>query len=318
MKVLANDGISKKAINYLKENGIKVLEKKIIQSELINFINKNFITILLVRSATEVRKELIDNCPSIKIIGRLGVGLDNIDTIYAKKKGIHVVNSLNASAKSVAELVFSHFFSISRNLHNFNREISFLNNLNFLKLKKKYNKGQELYGKTLGVIGCGKIGIETIKLGIKIGMKIVAYDLFINKSQIITLNFFDKQKIKFKLDLSPLDKVIKISDYISIHVPKQNKYLLDEKEFNLMKKDVIIVNTSRGGVINEDALINFLNFGKIRGAGLDVFENEPIVNPNILNNNKISFSPHIGGSTIEAQDRISCELAFKIVNYLSK
>lgn len=315
-KVLINDKISKVGINYLKQHNIKVFEEKISQENLIHFINKMNINVLLVRSSTEVGKDIIDECQSIEIIARAGVGLDNIDVEYATKKGVYVINSPFASSKAVAELVFAHFFSISRYLYNCKKSI-IDNKYNFDYLKKECSAGTELHGKILGVIGFGRIGIEVIKIGLSLGMKILVNDVdSIKKS--INLDFYDGQNLIFNFDITDFKKLIKNSDYISLHIPKQKKYLLDKKEFDLMKDGVIIANVSRSGLINETELINAIKFGKVQAAALDVFDNKILSNIELIMNDKISISPHIGGSTIEAQNRISKDLAIQIINILKK
>ena len=315
MKILVNDGISENGIKRLESNNFEVINSKIEQEKLIDFINENNIEVLLVRSATQARKELIDNCPNLKIIGRGGVGMDNIDVEYAKKKGIHVINTPAASSLSVAELVFTHFLNISRNVHRSNRKMPLEGETRFKNLKKKYSKGNELNNKTLGIIGFGRIGQEVAKIGLGLGMKIIAHDKFIDES-IITISFFDNQNINFKITTTSIENVLKKSDFITFHIPKiDNKALISKKEFEMMKDGVCIVNTARGGIIDEDELIKALGNGKVQSAGLDVFENEPNPSIKILKNEKISLSPHIGGSTIEAQDRIGLELANQIINF---
>ena len=315
MKILANDGISKNGINKLESNNFIVITSKIEQEHLIDFINENNIEILLVRSATKARKALIDKCPNLKIIGRGGVGMDNIDVEYAKNKGVHVINTPSASSLSVAELVFSHFFNLARYIHNSNRNMPLEGETKFKILKKKYSKGTELSGKTLGIIGFGKIGQEVAKIGLGIGMKIIVHDKFINESD-INLTFFDNQTINFKIKINSLENVLSQSDFITFHIPKKNdKALIGKKELEIMKDGVCIVNTARGGIIDENELIKALEKGKVRSAGLDVFQNEPNPSIKVLMNEKISLSPHIGGSTIEAQNRIGLELANQIINF---
>ena len=315
MKILANDGISENGINKLESNDFVVINSKIEQENLIDFINENNIEILLVRSATKVRKILIDKCPNLKIIGRGGVGMDNIDVEYAKNKGIHVINTPAASSLSVAELVFSHFFNLARYVHNSNRNMPLDGETKFKILKKTYSKGTELSGKNLGIIGFGRIGQEVAKIGLGIGMKLVVHDKFINESD-INLTFSDNQTINFKIKTTSLEEVIRKSDFITFHIPKKNnKSLIGKKEFEIMKDGVCIVNTARGGIIDEDELIIALENGKVRSAGLDVFQNEPNPSIKILMHDKISLSPHIGGSTIEAQNRIGIELANQIINF---
>ena len=311
MKVHANDGISESGINKLEEYGFKVDLTTVAQEQLVDYINTNAITSLLVRSATQVRKDIIDNCPSLKIIGRGGVGMDNIDVDYAKSKGIHVINTPAASSKSVAELVFSHLFGCVRFLHESNRSMPLDGDSIFKDLKKAYAKGSELSGKTIGIIGFGRIGQEVAKIGIGIGMNVIFYDKF-NKEANLKLGFFDGQNISFKLSSSSFENLLKDSDFISVHIPASDKYLLDSNEFSQMKDGVGVLNLSRGGILNEEELIKYIETGKVSFAGIDTYENEPKPNIKILMNSSISLTPHIGAATNEAQDRIGFELADKI------
>ena len=317
-KILANDGLSKTGINHLEKNGFTVINEKVAQENLEKFINDEKIEILLVRSATKVKSKLIDNCPNLKIIGRGGVGMDNIDVKYAQKKGKEVYNTPGASSSSVAELVFAHLFSISRFLHQSNREMPLNGETAFKSLKKKYSKGTELKGKKIGIIGLGKIGQEVAKIAIGLGMEIIAHDKFIQKCN-LELQFYNQNKIIFELETTSIESLLKKSDYITVHIPKnQEKAVIGKKEIKMMKKGVSIINTARGGVIDELALLEAIENGHVIAAGLDVFENEPEPSINLLMNEKISLSPHIGGSTIEAQDKIGFELAEKIINFYKK
>jgi D-3-phosphoglycerate dehydrogenase / 2-oxoglutarate reductase len=311
MKVLANDGISESGINKLEEYGFSVDLTKVAQEQLVDYINTNSITSLLVRSATQVRKDIIDNCPSLKIIGRGGVGMDNIDVDYAKSKGLQVINTPAASSKSVAELVFSHLFSCVRFLHESNRSMPLDGDSKFKDLKKSYAKGTELSGKTLGIIGFGRIGQEVAKIGIGIGMNVIFFDKF-NKEVSLTIDFFDGQSNTFKLSSSSYENLLKSSDFITVHIPASDKYIIDSNEFSLMKNGVGVLNLSRGGILNEDELIKNIETGKVGFAGIDTFENEPKPSIKILMNSSISLTPHIGAATNEAQDRIGVELADKI------
>ena len=318
IKVLANDGISEIGVQILEENGFEVITKKVNQENLITEINKENYEVILVRSATKVRKDIIDNCPNIKIIGRGGVGMDNIDVEYAKEKNIHVINTPAASSSSVAELVFAHLFGMVRYLFLSNRQMPMEGDTNFKDLKKSYSSGQELNGKTLGIIGFGKIGQEVAKIGIGLGMKILAHDKFI-KEENITLNFFNGEKKTFTIETSELNEVLKNSDFITLHVPKiDNKALIGAEEIGMMKTGAGIINTSRGGNIEETALMFALDKEKLSYAGLDVFENEPTPSIHLLMHNAISMSPHIGAATLEAQDRIGSELAEQIISLLKK
>ena len=311
MKVLANDGISESGINKLEEYGFSVDLTKVAQEQLVDYINTNSITSLLVRSATQVRKDIIDNCPSLKIIGRGGVGMDNIDVEYAKSKGLQVINTPSASSKSVAELVFSHLFTCVRYLHESNRSMPLDGDSKFKDLKKSYAKGTELSGKTLGIIGFGRIGQEVAKIGIGIGMNVIFFDK-LNKEVTLTLDFFDGQSNTFNLSSSSYENLLKLSDFITVHIPASDKYIIDSKEFSQMKNGVGVLNLSRGGILNEDELIKNIEAGKVSFAGIDTFENEPKPSIKILMNSNISLTPHIGAATNEAQDRIGIELADKI------
>lgn len=317
MKVLANDGISQSGITALEAAGFEVLTTTVAQEQLENYINKNNITVLLVRSATTVRKNIIDNCPSLKIIGRGGVGMDNIDVAYAKGKGLQVINTPASSSNSVAELVFGHFYGLARFLHNSNRDMPLEGDSKFKALKKAYAKGTELKGKTLGVLGFGRIGQATAKLALGSGMKVVAFDPFIEKAN-LNLEFFDGQSVNFEIKTMSKEEVLKQSDFLTLHVPAQKGYVIDEKEFNQMKDGVILANTARGGVINEIALVNAIKIGKVAGAALDVFEKEPQPEIQLLMNPALSLTPHIGAATSEAQDRIGLELAEQIISILKK
>ena len=313
MNVLANDGISKEGALKLNEAGFNTTVESIDQSKIIDYVNDNNIEVLLVRSATKVRKDLIDSCKSLKIIGRGGVGMDNIDVSYAKQKGIHVINTPAASSISVAELVFSHLFSCVRSLHISNREMPLNGDKDFKKLKKNYAGGSELRGKTLGIVGFGRIGREVAKIGIGIGMNIIFYDLHSQEAQ-IDINFFDGSTKTFMLKSSTFEKLLSESDFISLHVPAQKDYIIGDKEFQLMKDGSGIINAARGGVIDEESLIKHIESGKVSFAALDTFENEPNPSIKILMNQNISLTPHIGAATKEAQKRIGIELADQIIN----
>lgn len=315
MKVLANDGISQSGINALSAAGFDVNTTTVAQEQLANFINDQQIDVILVRSATTVRKEIIDGCPSIKIIGRGGVGMDNIDVEYARKKGIHVINTPAASSSSVAELVFAHLFGGVRFLYDSNRNMPLDGDTQFKNLKKNYANGSELRGKTIGIIGFGRIGREVAKIALGVGMKVIASDKFVGKAD-IKVEFYNGQFINVEIETEPMKDVIKHSDFITLHVPAQNKYVIGKKEFELMKDGVGIVNAARGGVIDEVALIAALESGKVAFAGLDTFEEEPKPAIQVLMNTKVSLTPHIGAATSEAQDRIGTELATQIISLL--
>ena len=315
MKVLANDGISKSGIEALEKAGFQVITTTVAQEQLENYINQNHIDVLLVRSATTVRQNLIDACPSIKIIGRGGVGMDNIDVEYARSKGIHVINTPAASSQSVAELVFAHLFGGVRFLHDSNRNMPLDGDTQFNALKKNYAKGMELRGKTLGIIGFGKIGREVAKIALGVGIKVIASDKFVGKAD-IKVEFYDGQFINVEIETQPMKEILQHADFITLHVPAQKEYVISEKHFDLMKNGVGIVNAARGGVIDEVALIKAIKSGKVAFAGLDTFEEEPTPAIPVLMNGKISLTPHIGAATNEAQDRIGTELASQIISLL--
>ena len=315
MKVLANDGVSQSGINALEEAGFEVITTTVAQEQLINYINSNNIGTLLVRSATTVRQDLIDACPGLKVIGRGGVGMDNIDVEYARSKGIHVINTPAASSQSVAELVFAHLFGGVRFLYDSNRNMPLDGDTKFKALKKNYAKGVELRGKTLGIIGFGRIGREVAKIALGVGMKVIASDKFVGKAE-IKVEFYNGQFINVEIETEPMKDVLKHSDFISLHVPAQKDYIISKKHIDLMKDGVGIVNAARGGIIDEVALIEALESGKIAFAGLDTFENEPTPAVQVLMNGRISLTPHIGAATNEAQDRIGTELASQIKSLL--
>ncbi|WP_086476828.1 MULTISPECIES: D-2-hydroxyacid dehydrogenase [Arenibacter] len=313
MKILANDGISENGKSELENAGFQVMSIRVAQEQLIPYINENEITVLVVRSATQVTKEVIDNCPSLKIIGRAGVGMDNIEVEYAKSKGIHVINTPAASSSSVAELVFAHLFSGVRFLHDANRNMPLEGDSNFSKLKKAYAKGVELRNKTLGIIGFGRVGQETAKIALGLGMKVLFVDPKLDKAT-VNIPFFDGRSIEFELAGTTFEDLLKNSHFISLHVPAQKSYLIGKKEFEMMKNGVGIVNAARGGVLDEVALVDALESGKVAFAGLDVFESEPMPEVRILMHPDISLTPHIGAATSEAQERIGRELASQIIS----
>ncbi len=311
MKILANDGISQSGIDALEKDGFEVITTKVAQEQLINYINKNQINVVLVRSATKVRKDIIDACESLKIIGRGGVGMDNIDVEYARSKGIHVINTPAASSSSVAELVFAHLFNGVRFLYDSNRNMPLEGDSRFKDLKKAYSKGTELRGKTLGIIGFGRIGREVAKIALGLGMKVIASDKFIGKAD-IKVDFYNGQYINVEIETEPMEDILQHSDFITLHVPAQKEYIIGKKEFDLMKDGAGIINAARGGIIDEVALIDALDTKKLSFAGLDVFEDEPTPAIKVLMNPYISLTPHIGAATNEAQDRIGLELASQI------
>ena len=315
MKVLANDGISKSGIIALEKGGFEVITTKVAQEQVANYINEHKVSVIIVRSATKVRKDIIDNCPSLKVIGRGGVGMDNIDVDYARGKGIHVINTPASSSESVAELVFAHLFTGVRFLQDSNRNMPLEGDTNFDGLKKAYANGIELRGKTIGIIGFGRIGQAVAKMALGLGMKVIAADKFVDKA-VVRVDFYNGQFINVEFETEPMEDVFKHSDFITLHVPAQDGYVIGAAEFLQMKDGVGILNCARGGVIDEVALIEALDSEKVLFAGLDVFENEPNPEIKILMHPKISLTPHIGAATLEAQDRIGTELAEQVISLL--
>lgn len=313
-KILANDGIDAKGKEILEKAGYEVETKKVPQDKLAEEINSHNYVALTVRSATQVRKELIDACPKLKVIGRGGVGMDNIDVDYARGKGLHVINTPAASSHSVAELIFAHFLGMVRFLYDSNREMPKKGNTEFDALKKKYAKGIELKGKTLGIIGFGRIGQEVAKIGLGLGMKVIAHDPFL-KEALVEIDIHGHSPVRVKIETREMDKVLEEADFLTLHVPGGK--MIGADQFAIMKNGVCIANAARGGVIDEHDLIEALNAGKVAHAALDVFVNEPKPMKDILTHEKISLTPHIGAATEEAQERIGIELAEKIIVALS-
>lgn len=316
MKVLANDGISASGKAALEEAGFEVITTKVAQEQVANYINANGISVILVRSATKVRKDIIDACPGLKIIGRGGVGMDNIDVEYAREKNIHVINTPASSSDSVAELVFAHLFTGVRFLYDANRNMPLEGDSNFEGLKKAYANGIELRGKTLGIIGFGRIGRSVARIALGLGMRVIASDKFVGNAE-IRVDFYNGQFINVDIPTEPMEDILKHADFISLHVPAQESgYVIGAPEFEAMKDGAGIINAARGGVIDEVALLDALESGKIAFAGLDVFEEEPKPAVQVLMHPKVSLTPHIGAATLEAQDRIGTELAEQIISLL--
>ncbi len=315
MKVLANDGISSIGKILLEQAGYTVITDKVAQDELATYINEQEVGALLVRSATTVRKDLIDQCPSLKFIGRGGVGMDNIDVEYARGKEIVVSNTPASSSQSVAELVMGQLFSISRFLHS---SFKHMEHGDFAKLKKEYGKGVELRGKTLGIIGFGRIGQSLASYALGVGMNVVAVGRKKEKVSVNLNHIPNAGNLRVEVEMTDdLSEILPKCDFLSLHVPKQKdgSAVLGKAEFEQMKNGVRIANASRGGVVDEDALIEALESGKVAAIALDVYENEPNPRKDLLSHPKIANTPHIGAATVEAQDRIGEELAGIIIEH---
>lgn len=314
VKILANDGIHPDGKLLLEEAGYQVDTTKVSKEDLPSVL-PNY-DVVIVRSATKIRKALIDLCPNLKIIARAGVGLDNIDVAYAKSKGIRVMNTPAASSQSVAELTFGHLFTLARSLHTSNREMPSKGDTHFKKLKKSFSKGFELKGKTLGVIGCGRIGQAVIRMALGLGMNILPVDLIYDELK-IDLKIFSIEDMALSLTVRTVEweTMLAKSDFITLHIPFTGKPVLSTNEFNQMKDGVVLINASRGGTVDEAALLEALESGKVLAAGLDVYENEPTPKQALLQHPNVSLTPHIGASTLEAQSNIGLELADKIIAF---
>ena len=311
MNIHANDGISQSGQDALANFGFTLTTTNVAQEQLIKYINENNIAGILVRSATTVRKELIDACPGLKLIGRGGVGMDNIDVAYAREKGLHVINTPAASSSSVAELVFAHLFGAVRFLYDSNRNMPLDGETKFKALKKAYAGGAELRGKTLGVVGFGRIGQATAKIALGLGMDVAAYDPFMDEAN-VTVDFFNGQSVDINIKTRSFDDVLSESDFVTLHVPAQDKPTIGAAEMAKMKKGAGLINAARGGVIDEEALVVALDSKQLSFAALDTFVNEPTPAIKLLMHPNISLTPHIGAATNEAQDRIGTELAQQI------
>jgi D-3-phosphoglycerate dehydrogenase len=310
MNILANDGIDATGKKALELMGYTVITEKVSQDQLADAINNGNIIGLLVRSATTARKDLIDACPGLKFIGRGGVGIDNIDAEYARSKGIDVFNTPASSSQAVAELVMSLMFAAARGVYDSGTHMPAKGATEFEALKKKYAKGFELRGKTLGIIGFGRIGQALASYALGCGMRVIACDKTSETHKSLTLDIAGHD-VTVNVPIMPFHATLAQSDFISLHVPKQanGAAVIDAEEFAHIKKGAILINTSRGGVIDEKALIENLDNGHIAFACLDVFVGEPKPDGALLSHPKVLSTPHIGASTIEAQERIGQEIA---------
>lgn len=296
-KILVNDGISAEGAQILRDAGHDLEMTKVEQDNLIHELPKY--DAILVRSATKVRTEHIDASPNLKLVGRGGVGLDNIDVDYAKSKDITIVNTPRASSASVAELALAHMFNLARHVNEANVT------MRQGEWNKKQYKGIELHGRTLGIVGFGRIGQSLARVALAIGMKVIAYDVVdVHVDMDVTIT-------------KSMDEVLGSADFVSVHVPNKNFLEMTAEHFNKMKDGAFIINCARGGVLNEADLLEALNSGKLAGAGLDTFDNEPTPNPELVNHKHVSVTPHIGAATAEAQARVGRELATKVANFFA-
>ena len=314
MKILAFEGLTESGIELFEKNNFEVITTKVAQSQLENFINENSIDAIIVKN-TQITQELIEGCPSLKLIGKAGIDMENIDVSFAIDNGLHVVNTPEATSQAIAELVFAHLFGMSRFLHSSNREMPLVGDTRFKELKKAYTNGIELKGKTLGIIGFGAIGQEVAKTAIGLGMSVLAYDNTIEEAT-LALEFYNKQQLSFTINTVSLEDVLTESDFITLHLTDQEEYAITSTEINKMKDGVGIINTAFGGLINEVDLVQALKDGKVQFAGLDVFMNEPQPAVQLLMHPEISLSPNLATSTMEANVRMSTELAQQIIKIL--
>jgi D-3-phosphoglycerate dehydrogenase len=254
----------------------------------------------VVRSRTKIRQPLIDVCPKLKVIVRGGVGLDTIDADYARSKGITVMNTPKASSASVAELAIGFMFSLARNLYKATSTVK------AEKWEKKAFEGDEISGKTLGLLGIGNIGKEVARRANALGMTVIAYDPYVKEAEGVSL--------------VTLDELLSSSDYISLHLPKtkESADMINKSMFAKMKTGVRIVNCARGGIINEVDLYEALTTGKVAGAALDVYAEEPPLDWKLVKLDNVICSPHIGAATREAQGRVGAEVAEKLIEFARK
>ena len=311
MKILANDGISTSGETLLIEAGHEILNHRVSQEHLVQFINENQVEILLVKNATSIDHQVIDSCKSLKIIGKAGTEMNNVAVDYAIEKGLYVISTPNSYARATAELVFAHFFSLARFLHDSNRMMPLEGDSKFNLLKKTYQNAAELFGKTLGVIGSGNNTLEVIKMGISLGMNVIIFNEN-SKSEKVNLDFFDGQKLVFELKSVKFEEILEKSDFISILNTEKSGYLIDSEEFEIMKNGAYLVNIAKCAV-NEVTLVDYLENKKLAGAALDVFEYEPKPDIQVLMNPSLSLSPNLATVTTDAIEKTGKELAEQII-----
>ncbi len=298
IKVLITEPFEKEGKEILINKGFEIEETgKISTEELICLIPEY--DVLIVRSGTKVTKEVIEKGKNLKIIGRAGVGLDNIDVEAATLNGVIVMNAPEGNTISAAEHTIGLIFSLARNIPIANQT------LKNGKWEKKKFVGTELYGKTLGIIGLGRIGKRVAYIAKGIGMKIIGYDPYVNEEEIRDLG----------ITIMNFEGLLKQADIITFHLPltKETYHMISDKEFELMKDGVMIVNCARGGIIDEEALLRYLKKGKVKGVALDVFEKEPLESSPLFELENVIVTPHLGASTKEAQINVACQLANQIV-----
>lgn len=312
MNVLITYNTTKNSIELLEQNGFTVNTTTVANNQLINYINANRISVLLVKT-THINKVFIDSCPTLKLIGYSGN--QNIDTSYAKEKNIYLINAEEAAANAVAELVFAHLFGMVRFLHQANREMPLEGDSRFNDLKKQFSNGSELQGKTLGIIGLEYAAKDIARIALGIGMKVIG-SCSTTKSITSTVRFFNKQSFSFVIQAQAINEVLSQSDIIVVNLPKQKQYYITEKELGMMQKGVGIINVAHGSIIDEVALVNAIDAKHVKYAALDVFENQPKPEVQLLMNPEISLSPNIARTTIETNEKIGMTLATQIIDLL--
>jgi len=298
MKILICDKTEKEAIEQMRAAGLQVDVRDDITPEELPKVLPAYDG-MVVRSRTKVRQPLIDACPNLKVIVRGGVGLDTIDAEYARSKGITVMNTPLASSASVAELAIGYMFALARSIYQAGASMK------AQKWEKKQFEGIELGGKTLGLIGIGNIGREVARRANALGMTVLAYDPYVNSADGVRI--------------VAMDELLKAADYISLHLPKtkESAGMLGAEAFGKMKAGVRIVNCARGGILDEQALYAALTGGKVAGAALDVFGEEPPTDWKLIQLPNVIASPHIGAATKEAQGRVGAEVAQKLIDFAS-
>ena len=316
MRILATDGISESGKATLENAGFEVIITKVAQEQLENFINDEEINAIIIKNNTQIHTELIDNCPTLKLIANASTNNDNIDVIYAEECGLQIVNIADASANAVAELVFAHLLGMARFLHQANREMPLEGDMSFNSLKKQFANGTELRGKTIGIIGMDAEGQQVAKVALGLGMKVLAYDVNYDNSITIPVDFYNGQVIDIEIDVISSDELFKEAHFISLHLSAQENHVIGAKEFEKMKDGVGFINVAQSGLVDEIALVNAIESGKVKYAGLDALENQPKPEIQLLMNPNLSLSPNIASYTVEAQHKIGTELANKIINSL--
>jgi D-3-phosphoglycerate dehydrogenase len=299
MKIIVCDKTEMEAIEKMKSAGLTVDINFEITPEDLSKVLPAYDG-CVVRSRTKIRQPLIDLCPNLKVIVRGGVGLDTIDADYARSKGITVMNTPKASSASVAELAIGFMFALARSTYKAT------STMKEEKWEKKSFEGDELGGKTLGLIGIGNIGTEVARRAGALGMTVIAYDPYVKEAA--------------GVKLVTLDDLLVRSDYISLHLPKtkESADMISKNQFDKMKAGIRIINCARGGIINDQALYDALVSGKVAGAAMDVYVEEPPSDWKLVKLDNVICSPHIGAATKEAQGRVGAEVADKIIEFARK